>query len=430
MTTPTLHLPPPVLERLAAGGGGATAVQLLQQIQVSRNLLLIRHLLDRWPGDARRRVDLVTALDRARAADPDRFRQVVGAPAVAAWAAILGRAVDRDRADPADFEQFATLAMVACARCGVDASAEVATRDGAVSLPGVGTATVDGPTATVAAAGHRLTVRGTASTIEASTVDGPGWQAVRYLTGSENGPGIRLALDDLDPYRHGHHAPPAPRLAPAEVAEWQRVFAATWTLLTRRIPERAEELAAGLRVLIPLHTDSRAARSATIRHVFGAFGLTRPTSAPDFAVTLVHEFQHSKLSALLDVVPLTDPDDDGRYFAPWRTDARPLAGLLQGVYAFIGVADTWRALIPDDPTATARFAEARLQADHGLAAIERSGVERPGAVTPTGRAFLDHLRQTADRLLAEPVPEPIDRAARKALDDLRTAWIARNGTPS
>ena len=53
-------------------------------------------------------------------------------------------------------------------------------------------------------------------------------------------------------------------------------------------------------------------------------------------MTLVHEFQHSKLSAMLDLVPLTDPDDHGRYFAPWRVDPRPLAGLLQGVYAFVG----------------------------------------------------------------------------------------------
>ena len=43
-----------------------------------------------------------------------------------------------------------------------------------------------------------------------------------------------------------------------------------------------------------------------------------PSTAAEFAVTLVHEFQHSKLSAMLDLKPLIDPADDRRYFAPWQ----------------------------------------------------------------------------------------------------------------
>jgi hypothetical protein len=52
---------------------------------------------------------------------------------------------------------------------------------------------------------------------------------------------------------------------------------------------------------------------------------------------LVHETQHLKLCALLDLVALTLPDDDQRYYAPWRADPGLASGLSQDAYAFFGV---------------------------------------------------------------------------------------------
>jgi uncharacterized protein len=154
------------------------------------------------------------------------------------------------------------------------------------------------------------------------------------------------------------------------------------------------------------------------------FGLTRPATAADFAVTLVHEYQHSKLSALLDMTPLSDPDDQGRYFAPWRRDPRPLGGLLQGVYAFVGVADTWRALRGVDGvtgTAEQEFADARLQVDLTLAAVESSG-----ALTEAGAVFVGHLRQFTDTLLTVPVDETVARRAEQRQRELHQRWLAAN----
>ncbi len=229
-------------------------------------------------------------------------------------------------------------------------------------------------------------------------------------------------MDDIHPYRHGYHVPPANRLGNADLAVWQDRFEQAWALLARHLPQRADEMTAGLRTLVPLvQIESRSALSATLRHAFGVFGLTLPPTPHDFAVTLVHEFQHSKLSALLDLVALTDPGDGRRYFAPWRTDPRPLAGLLQGVYAFVGVADTWRALQGTVEVATARFAEARLQVDRGLTAVEESG-----ALTGDGDRFVAGLRETADRLMAVPVPAVADAAARSRLARTYQAWREHN----
>src|SRR5262249_11189166 len=158
---------------------------------------------------------------------------------------------------------------------------------GVVARPGLGRARL-------ATDGERLVMRAGPGRPEVPVDQQEGWSPVRHLEAAADGLAIRLGLDDVDPYRHGHPTPPAPRLSEAEVGQWRELLSEAWRLLARRCPHRAEELSAGLRTIVPLaRTDERMAASATIRNVFGAFGLTRPPTATDFAVTLVHEFQHS-----------------------------------------------------------------------------------------------------------------------------------------
>jgi uncharacterized protein len=416
------RLPAELLSGLAGSAGGPAASRALAEAQLSKHLLRIAGLLMGWPGPDVERDRIVGALEAARGADPAAAARVLGAPLVGAWAAIVCRAAGQGRAEPADLAHLGAVAAVACAAAGVDAEAEVPVREGAVALPGLGRLSVgDVGGARVVTAGGDLTVDAGHGPVAPG---GPGWQPVRPLRAESGGIAVELAFDDVDPYRHGYHAPPAPRLPAAEFDRWQELFGAAWRLLVERIPHRAAEIAVGLRALVPLVHDGRSARSATIRHVFGVFGLTRPATAADFAVTLVHEYQHSKLSALLDLVPLSDPADERRYFAPWRTDPRPLGGLLQGVYAFAGVADTWRALRGADGVTDAaeqEFADARLQVDRSLATLETSG-----ALTPAGERFAAHLRTFTDSLLAEPVPGAVARRAEERQRELHRRWLAAN----
>jgi HEXXH motif-containing protein len=409
--------------RLAAGYGGEDGVRTLREAQFSKHLLLINFILEQFPDGGAALRDL---LERSRTAAPERFRAVIGAPLAGGWTAIAARAATREALAGADRDHVAAIAIVAAAAAGVDGCVEVPVHDGRAMLPGHGAVEAGGAsTVTVTATDGRLLVTTDEGVLEVPAgfaAPVPGWLPVRPLSAAAAGLSIRLDLDDLDPYRHGYHVPPANRLSAAEFDEWQALFGEAWALLAVRLPERAVELAAGLGALIPLlQTDARSARSATLRHSFGVFGLTLPPSSHDFVVTLVHEFQHSKLSAMLDLSRLTDPADDRRFFAPWRTDPRPLAGLLQGVYAFVGVADAWRAMQGAVGVATARFAEARLQADRGLTAIEESG-----ALTPEGESFVAGVRRSADRLLAEPLPAGADRAARASLAGTYAAWREHN----
>jgi uncharacterized protein len=417
------RLPAGTFERLAAGFGGAEGVRTLQDAQFSKHLLLIQFILERFPDGGAALRDL---LERSRVAAPDRFRSDIVAPLIGGWTAIAARASTQGVLDDADRDHLASVAIVAAAAAGVDGCVQVPVHDGRAMLPGLGAVeTGDAARLTVTSTGGRLHVTTDAGVLEVPAepaTPAPGWQPVRRLSASAAGLAIRVGLDDLDPYRHGYHVPPTNRLPAAEVGRWQALFDEAWSLLAALLPERGVELVTGLKTLVPLQqTDARSARSATLRHAFGVFGLTMPPTPHDFVVTLVHEFQHSKLSAVLDLTRLTDPADDRRYFAPWRTDPRPLTGLLQGVYAFVGVADTWRALQGTVGAATVRFAEARLQADRGLTAIEESGT-----LTSDGVAFVAGVRRSADRLLAEQLPAAADREARAALESTYAAWREHN----
>jgi HEXXH motif-containing protein len=423
VTTTHYHrLPVQLLDGLAGSTGGPDASRALAQAQLSKHLLLISDLLRDRHGSGAQRDHLIGALEAARAADPAAAARVLGSPMVGAWVAIVSRAAGQGRDETADRAHLGAVTAVTCAAAGVDVETSAPVRDGAVSLPGVGRLL------TGEAVSARLTVSGGVITADAGhgavTAAGPEtarWQPVRILRAEAAGLVAGVALEDLDPYRHGYHAPPEPRLSAGEFERWQELFAGAWGLLAGHLPGRAAEIAAGLHALVPLRHDGRSALSATIRHVHGVFGLTRPADAADFAVTLVHEYQHVKLSSLLDLTQLTDPADTGRYFAPWRTDPRPLSGLLQGVYAFAGVADTWRALRGVTPAAEQEFADARLHVDRSLAEIESSG-----ALTADGERFTARLREFTDGLLAVPLPAEVAGRAEAHHRAIHQRWLAAN----
>ena len=133
---------------------------------------------------------------------------------------------------------------------------------------------------------------------------------------------------------------------------------------------------------------------------------------------------HWRTSGVLDIRALLDPASTELYFAPWRTDPRPVSGLMQGVYAFLGVADLWqrlrgcRAL---EARAELEFAVVREQVLWALSSLERSA-----ALTEAGRRFTEGMRGAVEALAAEPLPAGVIQQARDALHGNHDAWRRRN----
>ncbi len=414
-------------DALAGGLGGPAVVGELIASRLSRNLLLLKFVAGRWREDRRALDAAVAVLADVQERDPGLFRRVMGDPLVGAWLVRTARRLRRSGTWPTgDVMQIGALAASAAIQAGLDAELVGYAQRGLLNLPGLGQAVLpegqEGPVSISVRHGRALLSSNTA--VPADTAD---WRPLRQLTARYEHLACTVNVEDGSAYRGGYHVAPSERLSDVEAQRWQALFDQAWELLGRYVPGRAAEISVGLRAMVPLRDDDPgAARSGTARDSVGALGLTKPRSPADFALTIVHEFQHSKLSAVLDLVDLYVSGGDERHFAPWRIDPRPTAGLIQGVYAFLGIADTWRGLrtapaLRDQ--ATDEYAIAREQVRAGLAALETSA-----ELTAAGRRFAERMRVALTPMLEERLPDSSVAAGRAALEQRRASWKSRQSS--
>ncbi|MDX3541796.1 FxsB family cyclophane-forming radical SAM/SPASM peptide maturase [Streptomyces europaeiscabiei] len=325
-------------------------------------------------------------------------------PYLRVWALACGQSVRR-RAEGRPAE----AALSSVARTGGRLTLAVPLRHGpegaAVHLPGVGRLLLRGDSSDRRSGTLTVTAEDSALTVEGRTLgrerppDGMTWQPLRHL--STDGP--EVALDDLDPARDCYGYKPLPRLPEAEFRRWEAMFAEAWQLIRTEYPDYAQGIAAGLTAVTPLApAPSGDDVSATSRHAFGAVGIALPRSAEDLALLLIHEYQHVKLGAMLDMFDLLDGLDDRRHHVLWRPDPRPLDAIVQGAYAHLAVADVWRIRVRRGAAGvgTALYERSRVEADTWRTAVldALDTVAGTGSLTALGHRFVRGLRGEAEAL--------------------------------
>ncbi|UOB09673.1 HEXXH motif domain-containing protein [Streptomyces sp. HP-A2021] len=460
------RMPERTFAELAAGGGSPEAVAFLERAERARRLLLLRTLLDRL-GTLRTPLspaaEAWAVLKEAAAAAPGPVDRLLLAPATGGWIAHLLRRLHGTASGPplwAEAGHLCALALAASVHAGTRADLRVSLTDGGLPLPGLGLARLPGAEGgrTVGRArtgGGELTVSGpgrgggTVSVtvrpatrplpVPAADTPGPGaWLPLRTLTHRTPAGPLAVPLDDLDPYRDLDDPLPPARLDADEADAWQRLFEEAVALLAEPGGDGPGRFDPGsIRAVVPWGRTGTLPPapptvlvSASSGDSFGAMVIARPSSAVALAETLVHEFQHSKLAALLHLFPLLDDDREERYYAPWRPDPRHLTGLLHGAYAFTGVTGFWRDRLAgarDDraaDTAGYHFALRRLQSRLVVRTLLAEG-----RLTPQGRALVSGLAGTLDGWLREPVPHAALTRARTAAALHRTEWRLRNVDP-
>jgi uncharacterized protein len=155
--------------------------------------------------------------------------------------------------------------------------------------------------------------------------------------------------------------------------------------------------------------------------------MSEPPNPDTCASTLAHELQHVKLCAVLDIVKLTSPDEGSRYYAPWRDDPRPIAGLLQGAYAHVGVTEFWRR------QRQLAVGPAQLRAD-GQFALWRAGTTQvidtllsSDQLTTVGTDFVRRMSETAGSWTSEPVSAQAQTFALREARSHLARWELRHG---
>jgi HEXXH motif-containing protein len=379
------------------------------------------------------------ALERAHEMAPDRVTALIMHPQVGSWLAYVlrRRAGGTGGVVPecVDLGQFNALALAAAAVAGQPFETRLPLREGRVMVPcfGMGWFTGCGRwgVAEARTAGGRIWLQFADQEIAVpatSGADAEGWWGLRQLQ-VDGDPSLTVWLEDLDPLRDLADPVAPVRLSDAEVARWSELLRDAWTILSGN-PELAGSLSAGVTSLVPLPTaEGWDTRSASTGDAFGAVLCSPPPDAVTLAVSLAHEFMHIKLGGLMHLVPLVEGTGEPCLYAPWRDDPRPLGGLLQGIYAFLGIASFWRSYRRDASGTEADLAEfeyvyARAQTEEALA-IVRAG---PG-LTPYGVTFTDGIAAELASWAGDVVPSRILALSRRVADGHRAGWRIRHCRP-
>lgn len=326
-------------------------------------------------------------------------------------------------------------AFVAARQAG---SVEVVVRDGVVMLPGLGLARL-GPPGTHGHATLTGSFEFTMGDTRLAVRDAGGegderWLPLRKL-GSTYSTLRTVHLDDLDPFRDfsdpytkAQLTAPPPRLTAAQAAQWSRAFAGALEILRRQHEGYSAGIDEVLRTVVPLTAEPVAnGVSNTSLHAYGGVNMSAAGGPQQFALTLIHECQHAKLTALGDQAELQKPSTAQDLYAPWRDDPRPLTGLLQGIYAHIGVTDFWRVYRreagPKSTMADVEFARWRTQVRQALLVAAASPL-----LTEAGTAFVEAMGAAIRHWSHETVPARLETLARESSAGHLVAWRVRNMT--
>jgi uncharacterized protein len=422
--------------QLAAGRGGTDAITQLAGAQRSLSRALVAAVFEsgRSAPDvgvaARERLDaawkVLTSIDRRQ---PEVASTVLGHPYLRSWAVqCLKRLAQRTPELDNHLDYLSAVAASAAIRGGADAVLTVPVLAGAVHLPGLGRLII------AAESSHRaewaaLVVNDRAVSIEVGearwTLDravllevddchfeaqGPAdlldaahdssaeWQRVRIL----EAPGVRVALEDTDPYRDCHHWRAAPRLSDSEFKIWQAHFTLAWHEIQTSHSRYAPAIAAGLQMLTPVSPGTRSpAADATSRRAFGAIGTSIQDDPVILAMKIIREFQRETLDAILDLYDLREPTGSRLPQTTPQEDSGSLDTRLQDAYAHLAVTEFWRVratgTVPvGDGAGTGdilavvagqRFAQWQARTRDEIETLAHSG-----SLTPLGMSFVDEMR--------------------------------------
>lgn len=435
---PGHRFPKDVLDQVFAGPVEASVIATLCAGQHSRRMLLLKVLRDLslstvGADDGNPDVDNVwRILVAAEKRDPDVTREILAYPPVGAWLVRAIRKIrgiiDDDVPTWVDIGYLNSIVVAAALRAGVDCTVDVPVWRGRVSVRTIGLYTIAGEDA---AHMVRLRVTESAAFLESgqeSRVPLGQFPAflLRHHESTANGCTVRWIVDDIDPYRTSVAMEPPRRLEPAEFDDWCRRLDEAWAILVAEHTDHVHEVSAVEPVIVPVPPCGGLVASTSVS-AFGAIRLTPPASAAALAETVLHELQHSKLNALLDLVSLQESDNTRLFYAPWRRDPRPLGGMLHGFYAFAGVIEYWRRTLvarPHDSAAMFQFAYNREQL---RAAFRWLGSTLE--LTEAGTAFLAVVTAMLAECEKVAVPEKTLDAIVLASAANRLAWRLRNLDP-
>jgi len=438
----THRLPETAFIALATGRKDSDAIRLLREAQQSKHTMLL-HAIAEAAGDADPANPAIAAfragyelLTRVQVTKPAAWTWLLSLPHLGGWA--NDGLIRLDQGMSPDFAYLACAAASGAVRGSVPFELDVPIHDGHVLLPGLGRIAVSRETSASGepawirlscdgsqlAAGDRVVLpRATLMPDYGLAKPGPPWHGTPAARVIADGLSWDVLLATDDSYLDRYKLPMAVGLDADQLERWRKRVRSAFEVLVSQHRWAADPIADGVAVIVPLAPNSETDLiTATSPAAFGAIATSWPPDPVTLAETFVHEFQHIKLCGLLDLVSLTESGEESVY-APWRHDPRPASGLLQGVYAHLGIVRFWAAQRhaesrPDDILrAEVQFARWRPTITTAVDTLRRTG-----CLTPEGERFTELMRAEGQRFADEPVPDEALKIAREVSLDHWLNW--------
>jgi HEXXH motif-containing protein len=123
------------------------------------------------------------------------------------------------------------------------------------------------------------------------------------------------------------------------VSESLELISLVWPSLSTRIGDV-------VRNYVPIRrTDAQTHNSFSAENMVGVIFLSESYEDLKLAEAIVHEFHHNELYMHMCYSRIFNSSgSDKLYYSPWRTDARPLFGLIHALYVFTGVSEFFRKI--------------------------------------------------------------------------------------
>lgn len=431
---------------LAEGNFTAAAIHRLSAAQASKNALLLEALRRAashagLTGRSAMFSDSMALLSDVQSGAPGVAAAVLGLPQFGFWTSgclTRLRSSTNDAAaisPPALATEIAHLgcfAAVAALRAGRYCDITLPVTNGSVFLPSLGVARLGDPgepewaKLLIDRHGARVVAGQKSVIIPIGTDVTPSSQAGRWhpasrLRAQAGGLILDVLLEDSGSYLAGL-GPPDELAAPQRRA-WARRLRAAWRILARRHRPTAVGLALGLTTLVPLRDPGRGLpRSATSGLAWGAIALNLPGDAVSMAETLCHEFQHLVLAAVDDVTPLVTEGRSQLHYAPWRDDPRPLDALMQGTFAYWGLARFWREQRHVVQRRRRLWGETAFARDRHAALVAARSLANHQGLTEHGRVFANTMTSCLSRWQRDRVSPRADAMACEVATEHRLRW--------
>ena len=158
------------------------------------------------------------------------------------------------------------------------------------------------------------------------------------------------------------------------------------------MPDLRGEIDLYLHQIVPVGYHDRVHLSASYQEVIGTVYMTLHPQLMTMVEATIHEFQHNKLHAQLELDPLLHNAFHPLYSSPVRPDPRPLQGVLLAVHAFLPVARLYQLMRAANHEGTRshdferRYAQI-VAGNHEAAKV----LLEHGQPTEVGRGLLDEI---------------------------------------